>query len=62
MEERVTREDEPSDGRWEIFKEQEAHFEPVRQDESSLTRSWDSSTDLDSFLASFVWELMFASQ
>jgi predicted kinase len=62
MEERVTKEDEPSDGRWEIFKEQEAHFEPVRQDESSLTRSWDSSTDLDSFLASFVWELMFAFQ
>jgi uncharacterized protein len=62
MEERVTKEDEPSDGRWEIFKEQEAHFEPVRQDESSLTRSWDSATDLDSFLASFVWELMFASQ
>lgn len=62
MEERVIKEDEPSDGRWEIFKEQEAHFEPVRQDESSLTRSWDSATDLDGFLASFVWELMFASQ
>ncbi|MGO9566167.1 MAG: AAA family ATPase [Desulfomonilaceae bacterium] len=61
MEERATKEDEPSDGRWEIFKEQEAHFEPVRKNEASLARAWDSTTDMDSFLTSFVWELMFAS-
>jgi hypothetical protein len=62
MEERAAKEDQPSDGRWEIFKEQEADFEPIREDECSLTRLWDSTRDLNSLLESFVWELMFAFQ
>jgi uncharacterized protein len=62
MEERATKEGEPSDGRWEIFREQEADFEPLRRDEVSLTRVWDSTTDLDTFLGSFVWELLIVFQ
>jgi uncharacterized protein len=58
MEERATKKDQPSDGRWEIFEEQRADFEPVRKDEGSLVRLWDSTANLHAFLESFVWELM----
>jgi predicted kinase len=62
MEERTAKKDQPSDGRWEIFEEQRADFEPVRTGEGSLVRLWDSTADLDAFLESFVWELMFDLQ
>lgn len=61
LEERAAKKDEPSDGRLEIFEAQKRDFEPARKTEGPLIRSWDSTTDLNRFLESFVWELMFAS-
>lgn len=48
---------EPSDGRWEIFQEQRERFEPIRPEEREDSRTWDSTTDVNTFLASFVREL-----
>ena len=62
LEDRMTKQNDPSDGRWEIFQRQKADFEPIHRDERPLTLFWDSTTDLDQFLASFVQEMMFASR
>jgi uncharacterized protein len=58
LETRQLRQDEPSDGRWEIYCEQKTRFEPIRPDEYAYHRVWDSTTDLNAFLRAFVRELM----
>jgi len=57
---RLMQTDEPSDGRWEIFDSQKAAFQPIRSDEESYRRTWDSTNDPDIFLMSFVRELIFS--
>ena len=56
---RLEQKDEPSDARWEIFHSQKAAFQPIRPDEESEHRLWDSTEDPDIFLVSLVRELMF---
>jgi len=56
---RAGKRDEPSDGRWEIFPQHKAAYEPVRAEESSYHGIWDSTTSLNLFLTSFVRELLF---
>jgi predicted kinase len=58
LEARQLRKAEPSDGRWEIYCEQKTQFEPIQLDERAHHRAWDSTTDLNMFLRSFVRELM----
>ncbi len=55
---RATQENEPSDGRWEVFPKHKADFEPIRPAEREDHRVWKSTTDLNHFLTSFVRELM----
>lgn len=57
--ERIRKSDEPSDGRWEIFPQQKADFEPIQTNELKHCRTWDSTTEADAFLTEFVRELMF---
>lgn len=57
LDERLSSRPDPSDGRWEIFRQQKAGFEWIREDERTDHRLWDSTTDINSFLASFVREL-----
>jgi uncharacterized protein len=61
LEKRQLRQDEPSDGRWEIYCEQKTRFEPIRPDEHPYHRVWDSTTDLNTFLRAFVREIMCSS-
>ena len=56
---RLEQKDEPSDARREIFDSQKAAFQPIRPDEESEHRLWDSTEDPDIFLVSLVKELMF---
>lgn len=56
---RIRKSDEPSDGRWEIFPQQKAEFEPIQTNELKHCRTWDSTTEADAFLTKFVRELMF---
>ncbi len=57
---RLAQKDEPSDARWEIFDSQKAAFQPIRPDEESDHRLWDSADDPDTFLESLVKEIMFS--
>jgi uncharacterized protein len=57
---RLEQKDEPSDARWEIFDSQKAAFQPIRSDEESDHRLWDSTEDPDTFLVSLVKELIFS--
>jgi uncharacterized protein len=57
--ERIRKPDEPSDGRWEIFPQQKAEFEPIQTNELKHCRTWDSTTEADAFLTEFVRELIF---
>jgi predicted kinase len=58
LRDRITRSDEPSDGRWEIFLEQKKRFDPIGPEEREYARIWDSTTDVKSFLACFVRSLL----
>jgi uncharacterized protein len=58
LDERHLRPGEPSDGRWEIFREQESRFEPIRAGERADYREWDSTSDPDAFLIDLVRDLM----
>lgn len=60
LELRSRQENEPSDGRWEIFPAQKAAFEAIRDEEKPDVRLWDSTTELQAFLASFVRTIMFS--
>lgn len=62
LEKRSIKADEPSDGRWEVFKIQEADFEHLRDSERPHVRRRDSTTDQNNFPGSFVRELLCASQ
>ncbi len=55
---RQLRKDEPSDGRWEIYCEQKTQFEPIQLVERAYHSIWDSTTDLNTFLQSFVREFL----
>lgn len=57
LEERRESHADPSDGRWEIFLKQKADYERIRENERTDHRLWDSTTDSNAFLASFVREL-----
>lgn len=50
--------DEPSDARWDVVVHQKEHFDPIRHEELADCRTWDSTSDASSFLASFVRELL----
>jgi uncharacterized protein len=58
LEQRLTRTDEPSDGRWEIFQQQESAFEPIRPEEKANHQVWDSTRDPNAFLAALVRDLI----
>jgi uncharacterized protein len=45
---------EPSDGRWEIFVAQKMAFDPISVSETDNYQRYDSSENLDSFLAKYV--------
>jgi uncharacterized protein len=55
---RLSKPGEPSDGRLEIFPEHKARFEPIQNSEFKDCRTWDSTTDVNTFLTQFVRELM----
>ncbi|MFH1116193.1 MAG: AAA family ATPase [Pseudomonadota bacterium] len=57
LDERMSEQNEPSDGRWEIFERQKSEFEAVRADEQGCLRRWDSTSDANSFLTGFVRDL-----
>ncbi len=57
--ERSGRPDEPSDGRLEVFAQHKAEFDPIQDHESEDCRTWDSTTEADTFLTQFAKELMF---
>ncbi len=59
LDERITKLNEPSDGRREIFEQQKSNFETVRADEREYRRLWDSTSNANSFLTSLVLDLMF---
>lgn len=58
LEQRLTRTDEPSDGRWEIFQQQKTAFEPIRPEEKANYQVWDSTSDPNAFLAALVRDLI----
>ncbi len=58
LRQRIKRGDDPSDGRPEIYREQEKRFEQPEGDESQYCRQWDSTTDPNPVLQSIVRELM----
>ncbi len=60
MKTRLTQKDEPSDARWELFDSQKAAFQPIRSDEESDRRLWNSTNGPDTFLVSLVRELIFS--
>lgn len=58
LEKRVGDTEEVSDARWEILQQQKAIIDPIRPEESQALRIWDSTRNINSFLASFVRELL----
>ena len=58
LERRAAEENEPSDGRWEIFEQHKSDFEPIGYGEREGHRVWDSKTDVNRFLDAFVRELI----
>ena len=55
---RLGQQGEPSDGRWELYHEQKAAFEPLDQTEKDLCRTWDSTGSPNTFLKEVVRQLM----
>lgn len=60
LRERMEKESEPSDGRWEIFLIQQERQEALQAEQLPFLREWDSTTDPNPFLKSLVRELMTA--
>ena len=60
LEKRMQDRGEPSDGRWDIFQEQKAEFETIRDQELDDCQLWNSTEELDFFLTSLVRELTFS--
>ena len=58
LRQRARSKNEPSDGRWEIYREQRQRFEPVADDELPYWRQWDSTKDPNPFLMRLVREVM----
>jgi aminoglycoside phosphotransferase family enzyme/predicted kinase len=56
--ERMSRGNDPSDGRWDIFLKQKQMFESLAPDETAYRRPWDSATDPNAFLKRIVRELI----
>jgi predicted kinase len=50
--------DEPSDAHWDVLVHQKEHFDPVRSEELADCQTWESTSDVSCFLASFVRELL----
>jgi aminoglycoside phosphotransferase family enzyme/predicted kinase len=48
--------DEPSDAGWDVLLHQKSHFDPIRREELADCWTWDSTSNVSSFLASFVRE------
>ncbi len=59
LEVRITKENEPSDARWEIFKHQKAVFEAIRPEECESYWRWDSTSNANRFLTALVRDLIF---
>jgi uncharacterized protein len=55
---RIAKTGEPSDGRWELYHQQRAAFEPPDPTENEHLLSWESTTSLHPFLRQLVRELM----
>ncbi len=58
LKQRARAENEPSDGRREIYEEQIQRFEQAQNDDGPYWRQWDSTTDPNPFLTGLVRELM----
>lgn len=59
LDQRAKIKNEPSDGRWEIYFEQKASFEPIREDEKRYCHTWFSTLNYHEFLVDFVRQIMF---
>jgi aminoglycoside phosphotransferase family enzyme/predicted kinase len=59
LEKRLQDKNEPSDATWEIFPDQKSRFETIGPEEQQGHYVWDSTTDVDSFLASLIRDLMY---
>ncbi len=49
---------DPSEGSWEIYVRQRTQADPIRADEEEFRRCWDSTTDVNHFLAPLVRDLI----
>lgn len=58
LEKRLQDTTNPSDATWDIFPDQKAEFEAIGPEEQQGLRVWDSTTNIDSFLASLVRDVM----
>lgn len=56
---RIARGSDPSDGRWEIFRQQKLQTEEIQPEERENHWQWDSTSDVNMFLTSLVRDLLF---